>query len=278
MGFPNLMMSSWWSIETPPFDPSLDLSLSYSRNTPFTWADVQDIDLTPDWNRMLIMYWENSVDQRLEQYDLWSPFNTTSMVTSHTFVMPSWVISSNRNSKAARYWNNWNKLFYQVNTTMYSHDLTVAYDISVRTNQQSIVIARLSAFEFNSDWTKFIWTWVNNWAIYLYTLSTAWDIMTATLTYTNSTFTITTSIEAITISQDWLYMYASHYNWSTWTTSERITRFDLWVSWDITTVTNTWLSFNPWLVYPPIFRYIESQDKWFFWNWYNQLREYDVIS
>ena len=66
--FPSLMIAvNNAIISLPPFNPALDLTLTVSRGSPYTWWDVRDMDLSLDWTVMLIIYWINSSWQRIEQ-------------------------------------------------------------------------------------------------------------------------------------------------------------------------------------------------------------------
>ena len=275
--FPSLMIAvNNAIISLPPFNPALDLTLTVSRGSPYTWWDVRDMDLSLDWTVMLIIYWINSSWQRIEQYNLATPFDITNMTLSHVMVMPDWSNSAYRNSTVVRFAKNWTMLFYQVSNVTYTYDLTVPYDITNRTNPKSIITTSLWAFDIILDWTKMIWGYVRDWHIYEITMSVARDITTATITKTNSTLWTSFWFAWFSVSSDWKYIYAWHSNGYVWTGSERISRIDLTTPFDITVLTHSWLYFNPWYPYPSAFRYIESQQKWYRGSGWNALKEYDI--
>lgn len=275
--FPSLMFAVLKEAASIPFDPTLDISLITWRTSPYTWGDVRDIDLSADGTKMLIIYWINNSGQRIEQYNLTTPFAIANMTTDHVMGMPSWSDSANRNSRCVRFANNWTMLFYQVSNRTYTWDLTVPYDISWwRTNNKIKTTASFWSFDFTPDWTKLIWGNHRDWHIYEFTMSTAWDISTATLTKTNSTLWTGYWFNWFTFSGDWKYIYIWHSNWYSWANSERISRLDLSSAYNIDTLSHSWLSFNPWLIYPSAFRYVESVNRWYRWSGWNALREYDV--
>ena len=123
------------------------------------------------------------------------------------------------------------------NNAVYQYSLSTAWDVSTASysGKSVSVVAQDTAsqgLDFSLDGTTMYVTGATTDAIYQYTLSTAWDVSTAS--YANKSL----SIAAYEITSTGI-MFANNGNklFLTGTTSDKITEFTLGTAWDVTTAT-----------------------------------------
>ena len=132
----------------------------------------------------------------------------------------------------------------QTNDTVYQYTLSTPYDVSTATYASKSVsilaqdTASTSLF-FKTDGTVFYMFGDTNDTVYQYTMSTAWDVSTAT--YATKSFSVTTqdtSPSGLEISPDGTNMYVIG------TTNDTVYQYTLSTAWDVSTATYATKSFS----------------------------------
>ena len=95
----------------------------------------------------------------------------------------------------------------------YQYTLSTAWDLSTATYDSKSLDMNtednyMSGFDIDSTWTKLISVWASNDKAYKYTLSTAWDISTAT--YDNESFWVALWwVFWCFLHPDWIKLYTT---------------------------------------------------------------------
>ena len=123
------------------------------------------------------------------------------------------------------------------NTTIYQYTLSTAWDVSTATYASKSFSASsqasfLRGIQFKSDGTKMFVASGGNKTVYQYSLSTAWDVSTASYDSVSDTLTEVNSLQNLVFKTDGTKMYANSYDGSG---SEVLYQYALSTAWDLST-------------------------------------------
>ena len=164
--------------------------------------------------------------------------------------------------------SDWTKFYivWQWGTdTIYQYTMT-AYDISTASYaSKSFVVTEDTVpvdMDFNSDWTKMYVLWDTNNTVYQYTLSTWWDVSSAS--YDSKSFVLTSQTwnpANLRLLDSWTKLFV------VWYTADAVFGYDLWTANDISTAsyasTNVWfwaISHTPWTNSVKVWEYFSDTE------------------
>ena len=215
--------------------PNLVTSATYDSKTFTTTthyeANVLGFTLKSDGTKLYI---NGTTNDRIGEYLLTTPWDITTAITPYKSLS---VSARDTNPYDLCFGDSGLKLYIlgQTNDTIYQYNLTVAYDISTATfatksfsvtSQETVP----SGIAFSSDGTKCYIVGTASDNIRQYTLSTAWDISTASYsTKTLSILTQDTTSAALAFSSDGTKAYIIG------DTNNTIYQYTLSTAWDIST-------------------------------------------
>lgn len=199
--------------------------------TPY-WMTFKD-----DGTKMYIVWTTNDT---IYQYTLSTPYD----VSTASYDSKSFSVSTQSASPVGiKFGDNWTKVYISdsVNDSIYQYDLSTAWDIStawysgntINTTSQD---SSLKNIFLKWDWTKLYTVWDSNNSIYQYTLSTAWDISSAT--YDSVSFSVAsedTSPQSLWFKPDGTKMYMWGGAWND------VNQYTLTTAWDISTAWFDWI-------------------------------------
>lgn len=128
--------------------------------------------------------------------------------------------------------------------TLFQYTLSTAFDITSATYSgksldYQATLAMYAAFDFSADGTLLILGKVGSAELYVYNLSTAWDISTASLSATLLTFSTTGALTALAfVSNGWSLMVESD-------AGNNITQYDMSTPYDLASATATAFAIAP---------------------------------
>lgn len=229
-------LSTAWDITSATYD-SLSFWVSPQTSSPY-WMFFKD-----DWTKMYIT-WGNFI----YQYTLSTAWNVSTASydsISHNFG------AQESNARWFYFSNDWLSLYIILdNADIYQYNLWTAWQISTISytwNSKTISSESQSYWIYlKDDLSRMYTVWQTNRIVYQYTLSTPWDISTAT--YDNVNFLTDESVpRSISFKDDFSKFYVI------WTSGDRVRQFSTpWVNipWEIDNVV-TWT---------PVWRAISSTE------------------
>ena len=179
-------LSTAWDISTASYD-SVSFSVSSQGSQP------DGLIFKPDGTAM---YVSDITNDAIYQYTL----STAWDISTASYASKSLSVSSQATNPRSFYIKtDGTKLYVNDggNDTIYQYSLSTAWDVSTGSyDSVSLSITSTDSIptglSFNSDGTRMYHAGYENDAVYLYTLSTAWDISTAT--YTGSSLSVITQV------------------------------------------------------------------------------------
>ncbi len=193
------------------------------------------------WNTDInwLFLWSTAINQaylwntEIFKIDLWwwdltdAVYDNISFVTWNEDTSPRWIYFKTDWTKMYVLWDSANSL--------YQYTLSTPWLVS-SASYDSISLSTSPQWESSPYWVYFksdglnlyiVWLWKDT--VYQYTLSTAWDLSTAT--YANKSFNVAQSSQAVWVSfkTDWTKMYVSS------SSPDSIFEYDLSVAWDVST-------------------------------------------
>lgn len=191
----------------------------------FRWY-MRDFVVSWDvWNPMMIRnYFNEDLGWNRWETITWFTYDNKSFSFSSQEQEVQWMCWKPDGTKFYLVWEWWDKV--------YQYSCSTAYDISTASyDNKSISINDTvpRQVRFKPDWTQMyiLCKWNNSESnIYIYNLSTAWDITTAT--YNTSSANLPSKSYNIFLSTDWTKLYTST-DWNTFL------RYQLSTAWDLTT-------------------------------------------
>lgn len=198
---------SWWNLSWATYEKSMDPQYN---------DDVGWICFNSDWTKM---YLSDIYDDRIEQYTLSTPYDIGSR---------SYIANSISNNQTADIWfkpDGYN-IFTVTSTSddIQDRDLSTAWDITTEGYNKQISRQDAVSIFFNSDWTK-MYVWTFTW-IYQYSLSTAWNISSASVIETYDPWY---EVWGIHLKDDWTKMYLLD------RATDNVKEYDLSTAWDVST-------------------------------------------
>ena len=204
---------------------SKSFSVSSQEANPI-WFTMSD-----DWEKVYICWTTNDT---IYQYTLSTPYD----ISTASYDSKSFSVSSQASLPTALYMKaGWTKMYMVDLSTddIFQYTLSTAYDISTASYDSisysfSTEDANPRWLYFKPDWTE-IYIWWDSWnAIERYTLSTAWDVSTASHTTTVSISSEDTAPRWLFFSPDGDKMFLS------WNATDKIYQYTLSTPWDISTL------------------------------------------
>jgi 6-phosphogluconolactonase (cycloisomerase 2 family) len=224
----------------------LDLSTAYQPSTASfvasfnveTQASIpSDVQFKPDGTKMYVL---DGVSDTIYQYSL----STAWDVSTATYDSVSYSVNAQEISPVCLEWKPDGTKFYVIGTSgddVNEYDLSVAWDLSTVTFVQNFSVSAQvslspSSVRFKTDGTKmFVASSTNN-AVYEYSLSTAWNISTAS--YTSVSFGTVNSFGFTDLRNIAFNDTGTEIFWIVQPgTSSRVCGAALSVAWDLSTVT-----------------------------------------
>ncbi len=191
----------------------------------------------------LMMYtvWETS--DNVHQYSL----STAWEITTKVFVQ-SFSISWQEISSTALSFSTDGKKMYVVGYAwddISYYTLSTAWDISTATHNGQFAVWNgetwPNAIYIRDDGLKFYIVGTGNDTVYQYSMSPAWDMSTA------SYDGISLSVTALEATPTWITFYPDGTKmYILWSSGDDITEFTLWTAWNVSTGTETWITFYMW--------------------------------
>ena len=164
-------LSTAWDVSTASYD-SVSFSFSSQDSTPYSFT------MTPDGTKIIM---QGNANSSIFQYSLSTAFDLSTI--SYDSVSLS-VSSSHLSNGKVRFGQNGEKMFLKGGNNVVQYSLSTAYDISTGSYDNvsfdvSSPVSSPIAFAFDLSGTKMYVTGLGNAKVHQYTLSTAFDISTA---------------------------------------------------------------------------------------------------
>ncbi len=208
----------------------------FANNTALLWENISVNTTWIDWNQSWLTIWDD--------YFLDKAFTS---ISQSTYINKFTTTTQDWTPRSISINNDWTKIFMLGwdNTTVYEYILSTAYDITTATINNSFAIWwqdwTPTWIFFRNDWLKMFMSWSTNNSIYSYTLTTAWDISTASYDWISlSVSSETTWPYWIFFQKDWLQLFLAE------TVNDTILSYTLTTAFDISTATYSWVSFSVW--------------------------------
>lgn len=221
------IMSTAWDVSTWSFNANFSVSAQTSQPT---W-----VIFSPDW---LNMYITENVNDRVYQYTLTTAFNISTASYASKFFSFN---SQDTIPRDIRLNSIWTKMYmaWQSGNNVYQYSLWTAFDVSTASydSVSFSVSAQESAvfwLEFNDDLSKML-VWWNSQSWYQYTLSTPWDLSTASYDSISFSFSSQDTIPtALKYWNNWANLYMA------WDQNNRVYQYSSfnstpWNAWKIST-------------------------------------------
>lgn len=197
-----------------------------------------DLFFKPDGTKVYIT--DNTPDE-INEYNLTTSWDLSTL----SYVQNFSVSTQDTNASGAYFKPDGTKMYVTGSGSdgVYEYDLSTAWDISTATHNQTLTIALQEntprAIYFKPDGTKMFITGQTGDEINEYSLSTAWDISTATHTHFESISTEETSPQGLFLSPngDKLYVVGA--------VNKDVFQYTLTTPWDISTMSYDSVSFDP---------------------------------
>ncbi len=231
------------TIEFPALDIRTATDAQKSDDISAQVSSVQRIQLSADGTKMYVMDFLNNLDQSIiYQYSLSTAFD----VSTSTYATKNIQVQAQAATGVSFFIKNDGLSMYVLDITgdVYKYTLSTAWDISTATyaTQTFNAAAQDSNFVdlfFSDDGTKMFISGNTNNSIYEYTLSTAWDVSSATYVDAFDLDVISTDHISFTMSPDGLSVYVTRA-----TNSGTVDQLNLGTAWDISTAAYNSVSFN----------------------------------
>jgi len=211
-------------------------SKSYSPPLGLFYADIA---VKSDGTKFYVLH--NGTPQALYQYSMSTPFDiTTGSYDSVSFTLQD-------NNVNGLYFRDDGLKFYVVTgdaDSVYAYSCSTAWDLSTASYDSvsfSVSSQDTNPYDiaFKSDGTKMYMLGLTNDTVYQYTLSTAWDVSTAS--YDSVSFSVTSQEStpaSIQFNNDGTEMYVLGFS------SDSVHQYNLSTSWDLSTASYSNISFS----------------------------------
>ena len=246
---------NWVSSDTAPSDPSewdLWYDTANSAMKVWDWTAWQSVGwwdvLVSDHANNIFTPWMKIWGWTQSDYQSLTPDSNTAYLLLAGWPAPTgwdtitgfnydnisfWFGSQEQEVQGMIWGDDWNKFYlvWEWWDKVYQYSCSTAYDISTASyDNKSLSINDTvpRQVRFNPTWTQMyiLCKWNNTESnIYIYNLSTAWDITTAT--YNASSANLDARAYWIFISPDWLYLFAN-------SDLDALKRYPLSTAWDLT--------------------------------------------
>jgi sugar lactone lactonase YvrE len=225
-----MMMASAGTADTGAWD----LDNAAYNGSPWNWfylgdqnggTDFDSVVFKPDGTKMYAL---GSQTRVVYEYDL----NTAWVVTTASYVQ-SFSVGTQETNPQAMYFKPDGTKMYVVGTTadaVFQYDLSTAWDLSTASYVQSFSVSSQetnpTSLSFKTDGTRMYVAGLTNNRLYMYNLSTAWDISTASYSGSNASMSTTgtpsniyfkddgTKLYKLTITGSRLYTYTLSTAWT----------------------------------------------------------------
>lgn len=216
-----------------PFTLSALAYASKSKDVSAQETSLSSIARSSDGTKMYITGSGNSTVYQYTVSTAWD-------VSTASYASKSKDVSAQEvNVFALRFSSDGTKMYiwWNLNSTVYQYTLSTAWDVSTasyasKSKSVSAQESAMSGFDFWDSWTKMYVAWYTNDTIYQYTLSTAWDVSTASYA-SKSVATNAGDVAGFVISSDWLEIIVGRVS------ASRLSQYTLSTAWDVSTATLT---------------------------------------
>ena len=185
-----------------------------------------------------VMYILNRISEIVEQYDLSTAWDITTATANGTYAIPS---PSNWIERGLFFKSDGTKMYLATNenilnapSRVYEYNLSTAWDITTASFDSYLSTSNQDDYPtglaFKTDGTIFYLLGSQNKTVYQYTLSTAWDISTAS--YASKSYSVTaqeTSLKSLVFNDDGTKMYVAG------SVEDTVYEYDLSTAWDVST-------------------------------------------
>jgi len=209
------------------------------------FIDISWEDLTPiwiafksDWSKCYLVWDTNNL---VFQYTLSTVWDI-STATYDTVSIAAWDWTP----IDIKFSPDWTKMFviWVWQKKVIKHNLSTAWDLSTAVNDTvwfslSSQLTTPSWIVFKSDWTKMYVCWYGNDTIYQYTMSTWWDLTTAT--YDTKSFSVSWQDAvpySLEMNDNWTKIFVL------WRTNDTVFEYDMSTAYDISTASYNSISFS----------------------------------
>jgi len=222
----------------PPSSNAWDIGFAEFTATPQNFVSVQEQEISPQGvffkSDGTVMYVVGVDNDRVYQYDL----STAWEVSTATYSTKSFsVVSQDQLTQDLFFKSDGTKMYAvgYLNDNVYEYDLSTAWDVSTASYSQSFSVATedgvsLGLF-FKPDGTKMYVSGSTNDSIYEYTLSTAWDISTASYSQSYNVSTQESTPNGVFFKSDGTVMYVVG------SSNDQVYQYSLSTAWDVSTAT-----------------------------------------
>lgn len=259
----------WWQITRN------DLSnATYTWNSKsFTEADSW-IEFSQDWTKCYIVddWWAN-----INQYNLSTPFDISTAWSSVFDFSVSW---QDINPVDVTISVDWTKLYilWNSNDRIYEYNLSTPFQLSsISYSWNSFSITSFEALprgiSLSSDWTKMFFCWQNQQRVKSLTLSTPYNITTASIDTWKELQVSANGHVKCKVSKNWDYIYI------TLVSSSIVYQYNLTTPFDLSTATNQ-VTFDMSWQFSTTYPYICLSSDWenLYWGLPNIIYQYSIKS
>ena len=239
-------LSTPWDIGTASYSA---IKINYTRPiSEFAYAFIKD-----DGTRI---FWTDPNKTCLFQTEFLTAWDVTSLQVQArpTTEFVSTTSSGNDDPLGIEFKPDGTKMYTidTVNDTVFEYDLSVAWDITSISLNQTFSVSGLSetpyGLVFKPDGTKFYFNGLTNDAVYQYDLSSAWDISSASYVQSFSVNAQQVNPRFLTFKPDGTKMYVSG------ASNDELNEYDLLTAWDISTATFNQVASQTYLEGSPVFK------------------------
>jgi len=208
---------------------------TYNSNFAAQGTNVLDVIFNNDGTKMYVPS-SQPTPSRVYEYNLSTAFDLST--ASYNSVSLSLSGQSNSSCHGISFNNNGTKLYAAISSSnLYEYALTTAYDLSTAsynnaTFNASGQVSDISGVTFNTDGTKMFISDNGTDKVFQYSLSTAFDLSTASYDSVQLSITVDTDVEGVRFSPDFSKMYIvgaqnnTIYQYSTGVTTTQLNRMD----------------------------------------------------
>ncbi len=246
---PNGWLNGWGVYDFDGVDDYIELndgmtikSLLFTESTTPT-----GIDWKPDGTILYIV--ASSTDDKIYSFTCSTPWNVDTWVLRSSFSLatwtndPTWIKWNNDGTKAYVISNQADDIKYFTAWTAYD-ETTLSYVGAYSTGITWTVLS----LTISPSGTDFYFTENGSDIIYQHIMSTPWDMSTASSVRSQSVSWFDTALWGVDFKPDGTMM------WIVWGAGDDVTEFSLWTAWNISTLTETGITFYVW-AQEPAFQY-----------------------
>jgi len=211
------------------------------KHSTYKWEklDVSWKDINMEWvffsTDGLILFFIWSTSDSVYQYDLTKSYDLSTATYTSVFS----ITSEDNDPEWFSFKDDWTKMYivWNQNNTVYQYTLATAWDLSTASYDS---VSFSTSGQTSVPWDMTIVNWGSTmfvisrgnfkWNIYQYTLSTPWDLSTAS--YDSKSLQVTSWLYrgAIAFSPDWKYIFHAWWSGFSFRMIELTVAFDLWAS------------------------------------------------